>query len=220
MYPKRTRGANTNLWSKLIAKGDVLRESHIPPGEAVRLLTKLGGLNRFGEAKYRAVWSNDRLSWVAGKFEDRNAAGELIREVLAARYMQKYPVFNRWIIEQWLAPEAYGTPETWWRSTREWGEEGNLPQLGPYPSRGDFEIACVMESHPSSGQKFVQLTSTLIEEFFWLMNQAKMHRYRESVQRRKELAAKEKKDFVKYSHEYLNEATMPVANDGMMVTVL
>lgn len=208
-----------NLWRKITRKGIVLRDSCLPPREAVRLLTKIGGLNPFGEPNYRAVWSGQRFSWVAGLWTDRDSEGYVIREVLAARYTQKYPVFNRWILEQWLGPEKYGSPETWYRQTKEWGEEGNLPQLGPYPTRGDYELACLIETPPPE-RAFVQLTSTLIEDFFWQLKLAKMRSYAENVRHRKEVAAKEKADFVKYSHELLNEETMPVANGGMMVTVL
>jgi hypothetical protein len=206
------------LWQKLRAKGIILRESHDAPPEATGHLLRLGGLNRFGSPNYRLVWSENRLAWVAGLFEDRNDSGYLIREVLAARMLPKYPNRNRWIIEQWIAPEKYGSRETWWAVTREWGEEGNLPQLGPYPDRGDYEMACLMETPDT--KEFVQITTTLIDEFFWAMKVARMRTYAERVRKRKEAAAKEKQDFKKYAHASLNEATMPVANDGMMVTVL
>ena len=195
----------------------IIRESQTVPSWAAAMLTQSGGLNRFGEPKYRLVWSSTRLAWVAGKFEDRDDNGYLIRGVLASRLMPKYPNRDRWIIEQYLPPEAYGSPEGWWERTREWGEEGNLPQLGPYPSRGDYELACLVETRDGA---FVQMEPYIIQDFFWQLRLAKMRTYAEGVRRAKERIAKEKQDYVAYNHEYLNEKTMPVANDSMMVTVL
>jgi hypothetical protein len=201
----------------MTARIQIIRESHNPPPWAAEMLTRSGGLNLYGEPVYRLVWSNNRLAWVAGRFTDRNNEGYVIREVLAARMMPKYPVQNRWIIEQFLPAEKYGTPEGWYRNTKEWGEEGNLPQLGPYPSRGDYELACLIET---PRREFVQVEPYIIEDFFWQLRLAKLTKYAENVRRRKEAAKREKEDFKKHAHEYLNETTMPVANDGMMVTVI
>jgi hypothetical protein len=195
----------------------VFRESHATPTWAAAILTQSGGLNLYGEPLFRAVWSNNRLAWCAGRFEDRDNSGHLVREVLAARLMPKYPVESRWIIEQWLPAEKYGSRDNWWQNTREWGEEGNLPQLGPYPSRGDYELACLLETRV---REFVQLEHWIIQDFFWQLKLAKMRSYAENVRRHKAAMAREKQEFKQYSHEYLNEQTMPVANDGMMVNVL
>jgi hypothetical protein len=195
----------------------VFHESYTAPTWAAAILTQSGGLNIYGEPFYRAVWSNNRFAWCAGKWEDRDTEGYLVREVLAARLVPKYPVRDRWIIEQWLPAEKYGSRENWWRDTREWGEEGNLPQLGPYPSRGDYELACLIETRD---RQFVQLEPYIIEDFFWQLKLAKMRSYAEGVRQAKEKQEQEKRRFLKQSHELLNEETMPVANDSMMVTVL
>ena len=50
--------------------------------EAARALALAGGRNRFGEPNYRAVWGWSRLDWIGGKWEDRDASGSLIREVV------------------------------------------------------------------------------------------------------------------------------------------
>src|ERR1019366_7496654 len=59
----------------------ILRETHDTPAEVARELALAGGLNRFGEPNYRAVWGWSRLDWIAGKWEDRDAGGALLREV-------------------------------------------------------------------------------------------------------------------------------------------
>jgi len=92
----------------------ILREQHEPPEAVRRRLEIAGGRNRFGEANYRAVWGWSRLAWVGGKWEDRNAAGDLVRECIELRRVPKYEPHDRWHIERWLPPEAYGSPRAWW----------------------------------------------------------------------------------------------------------
>lgn len=207
MYPKKPRKARVQ----------VFRESLEPPKWAADFLTQAGGLNRFGEPLFRLVWSNSRLGFVGGRFEDRDEHGYLIREVLALRTMPKYLNPDRWIVEQWLAPERYGSPEAWYKQTKEWGEEGNIAQMGPYPSRGDYELLSVLETPQ---REFVQVERWILEGALWALRRAKQVSYAEGVRRRKEAAAKKRQADLAYSREMLNEATMPVANDGMMVTVL
>jgi hypothetical protein len=120
--------------------------------EALRLA---GGINRFGEPNYRAVWGWNRLAWIGGKWEDRDAAGRLIREVAELRLEPKYTPQNRWHIERWVPPEAYGSPEQWYAQTLEIENGRNIPALGPYPSRGEYEHCFTLEGPRG---EFIQLT--------------------------------------------------------------
>jgi len=138
----------------------VLRETHEPPASVARRLQIAGGRNRFGEPNYRAVWGWSRLGWVGGKWEDRNEAGDLVREVVELRYVPKYVPHDRWHIERWLPPEAYGAPRDWYAQTIELAGGRNIPALGPYPHRGEYEHCFTLES-PQGG--FVQLTPTVAE---------------------------------------------------------
>jgi hypothetical protein len=138
----------------------ILRESHDTPESAARVLTLAGGKNRFGEPNYRAVWGWNRLAWIGGKFEDRDDHGALIRERVELRREPKYPQLNRWHIERWLPPEAYGSPRQWYAQTVEHAGAQSLPALGPYPSRGDFEHCFTLETPRG---EFVQLTITIAE---------------------------------------------------------
>ena len=63
----------------------VIRETHRAPASVARRLEIAGGVNRFGRPNYRAVWGWSRLGWIGGKWEDRGAGGELVREVVALR---------------------------------------------------------------------------------------------------------------------------------------
>jgi len=117
----------------------VLRESHSAPKALDSRIADAGGWNRFGEPNFRVVWGWSRLSWIGGKWTDRDASGNVIREAVELRREPKYLPHDRWHIERWLAPETYGTPETWRTLTLEREDGILIPALGPYPSRGEYE---------------------------------------------------------------------------------
>ena len=138
----------------------VLRETHRAPASVARRLEIAGGANRFGRPNYRAVWGWSRLGWIGGKWEDRDAAGELVRATVALRRVPKYTPHDRWHIERWLAPEAYGSPREWYAQTVERENGVSVAALGPYPERGEYEH-CFTLAGP--GGEFVQLTATVAE---------------------------------------------------------
>jgi hypothetical protein len=139
----------------------VLRETHETPEFVQSALLRAGGVNCFGEANFRAVWGWNRLTWIGGKWEDHDPqTGELLREVVALRREPKYHQVNRWHIERWCPPELYGSPETWARQTLEIESGQNVPALGPYPSRGEYELAFTLEGPDG---EFAQLTPAVAE---------------------------------------------------------
>jgi hypothetical protein len=139
----------------------VLRETRDTPANIARRLMRAGGLNRFGEPNYRAIWGWNRLAWIGGKFEERAPeTGALFREVVELRQEPKYPQVNRWHIERWVPPEAYGSPGIWYAQTLETAGGRSIPALGPYPSRGDYEHCFTLEGPRG---EFVQLTPTVAE---------------------------------------------------------
>jgi hypothetical protein len=144
----------------------VLRETHDAPEFVRSALLRAGGVNRFDEPNFRAIWGWNRLTWIGGKWEDHDPhTGELLREVVALRREPKYHQLNRWHIERWCPPELYGSPETWARQTLEIEGAQNVPALGPYPSRGEYELAFTLEGPSQDGQpgEFVQLTPAVAE---------------------------------------------------------
>ncbi len=91
----------------------ILRETHDTPEAVARALELAGGINRFREPNYRAVWGWNRLAWIGGKFAERDpATGALLREVVELRQEPKYPAVNRWHIEKWLPPDTNGRAAT------------------------------------------------------------------------------------------------------------
>lgn len=122
----------------------VIRETHETPRFVRERLRLAGGLNRIGEPRFRIVWGWNRLSWICGKWTDRDANGNEIRSVIEARREPKYFPLDRWHVERWLPAEAYGSPEQW-RATTRMVEDGiAFDALGPYPSRGDYELVMTL----------------------------------------------------------------------------
>jgi len=136
----------------------VIRETHVAPRLVDEALRLAGGCNRFGEPNYRAVWGWSRLDWIGGKWEDRDAGGRLLREVVELRREPKYAPHNRWHVERWLPPETYGSPEQWHAETIEIQNGRGIAALGPYPSRGEYEHCFTLEGPRG---EFVQLTPTI-----------------------------------------------------------
>jgi hypothetical protein len=145
---------------KLNLRIQVLRETHATPESVTRRLLIAGGTNRFGQPNYRAIWGWNRLAWIGGKFEDRDEHGALLRERVELRQEPKYPQLNRWHIERWVPPEAYGSPRTWYLQTTEYAGAQSVAALGPYPSRGDYEHCFTLETPRGD---FLQLTATIAE---------------------------------------------------------
>lgn len=138
----------------------VLREQHEPSASVERRLRLAGGVNRYGEANYRAVWGWSRLSWIGGKWTDRDAAGNVLREAVELRREPKYVPHDRWHIERWMPPESYGSPREWYAQTIEREGATSVPALGPYPERGEYEHCLTLEGPRG---EFVPLTPPVAE---------------------------------------------------------
>jgi hypothetical protein len=164
---------------------EIARETHETPQAVTDRLQLAGGVNRFGEPNYRAVWGWNRLAWIGGKFEEHDpATGSLLREVVELRQEPKYPAVNRWHLERWMAPESYGSARAWYAQTLEIANGQSVPALGPYPERGEYEHCFTLEGPRG---EFVQLTATVAEHIAraieWSRNKSRVTR-REAVDAR------------------------------------
>ena len=179
----------------------IIRETHQPAASVARRLYIAGGSNRFGEPNYRAVWGWSRLGWVGGKWEDHDEAGGLLREVAELRYVPKYTPQNRWHIERWLPPEAYGSPLDWYGQTMERAGGCNIPALGPYPDRGEYEHCFTLEDAQGG---FLQLTPTVAE---YIARAIETGRHSDPARRRSALQARQnraEKGYDDWAWEMLN----------------
>lgn len=137
------------------------REAKRTPAWAQEEVTRAGGRNRFGEPNFRIVWGWSRLGWIGGEWEDRDEAGEKFRQVTELRRVPKYFPFDRWHLERWLPPEAYGSPEEWYRGTVERSGAEWIATLGPFPDRGEWEHCLTLQT-PGGG--FLPLTPGLCRQ--------------------------------------------------------
>lgn len=193
----------------------ITRETHDTPEAIAQLLRRAGGINRFGEPNYRAIWGWNRLAWIGGKFEDRNASGELLREVVELRVEPKYPAVNRWHIERWVPPEAYGSPRLWHAQTLERENGASIPALGPYPSRGDYEHCFTLEGPRG---EFIQLTPTVAE---YIARAIEFSRRAPRARSRRSLYERESRGdraYENWAYDLLDDAT-PAFHKQPFVTV-
>ena len=194
----------------------VLRESYETPDAVVLRLKVAGGVNRFGEPNYRAVWGWNRLAWIGGKFEEREPdTGTLVREVVDLRLEPKYPAVNRWHIERWMPPESYGSERAWYAQTLEIANGRNVAALGPYPQRGDYGHCFTLEG---ARGEFVQLTPTVAEHVAWAIEWS---RHKSRQKRKDSVAARETRDANAFEQEAfaLLDDAVPAFHAQPFVTV-
>jgi len=142
----------------------VLRESKRAPRDVQERVTHAGGVNLYGRPNFRVVWGWSRLTWIGGKWTDRDpATGGILREVCELRRVPKYLPHDRWHLERWLPPELYGPPARWYAQTVERENGESIPALGPFPSEGEYEH-CVTLEGPRG--EFLPLSVSAVE---WLV---------------------------------------------------
>jgi len=195
----------------------VLRETHETPQTVAQRLEHAGGINRFGEANYRAVWGWNRLAWIGGKFEERDpATGSFLREVVELRQEPKYPAVNRWHIERWVPPETYGTPHAWYAQTVERANGISIPALGQYPSRGEYEHCFTLEGPHG---EFVQLTPTVAERIARAIEFSRAHSRSSSRRSLCDREGREERAYENWAFDVLDDA-VPAFHKQPFVTVL
>src|SRR5713101_5757686 len=169
-------------------------------------LLLVGGKNRFGDTNYRASWSSTRTEIVGGEWEDYSESGIWIRTVIETRRVPKYWTHpDRWILEKWLPPEEYGSPESWHQQTTEYLGGQAVAQLGPYPERGDYELAFVVEDHNGN---FVQLTERIVEG---IVRCIETSRNFSAAQRKAALFRREEK-----KQETIQKENLDIVSDAML----
>ena len=183
----------------------VLRETHEAPTNVAQRLRNAGGINRFGEANYRAIWGWNRLAWIGGKFEERDpATGSLLREIVELRQEPKYPQVNRWHIERWVPPEAYGSPRTWYAQTIERENGVSIPALGPYPSRGEYEHCFTLEGPRG---EFIQLTPAAAEHIARAIEFSRCAPHGRSRRSLYERESRQDRAYDNWAYDLLDDAT-------------
>jgi hypothetical protein len=181
----------------------VLRETHETPSLVADRLAQAGGVNRYGQPNYRAVWGWNRLAWIGGKFEDRDAEGNLLREVVELRREPKYPAVNRWHIERWMPPESYGSPRQWYAQTVERENGLSIPALGPYPYRGDYEHCFTLQTPRGD---FVQLTPAAAEHIAHAIEFSRKAHPAAGKRRLYDREAREERQYDEWAYDVLDDS--------------
>jgi len=186
---------------------EVVRESKRAPREIAERLERVGGRNRYGRPNFRVVWGWSRLTWIGGKWTDRDpSTGAVLREVVELRRAPKYLPLDRWHLERWLPPELYGPPERWYAQTAE-REEGSaaagVPALGPFPREGEYEHCFTLEGPRG---EFLPLSVSVVE---WLVRAIEYSRAIPAARKRRALAEREEKqdrEFEAWAWDLLDDA--------------
>jgi len=163
----------------------VLRETHEAPASVQQRIARSGGENRYGEPNFRVVWGGSRLTWIGGRWTDRDTSGNVIREAVELRQVPKYLPLDRWHIERWSPPESYGSPETWREQTTETEDGVRVPALGPYPARGEYEHCFTLEG---AAGEFIALTPAAYD---WIVRAIEWSRRQPRQEMRLALVARE-----------------------------
>lgn len=130
-----------------------------------RRLNRRLGLNRFGGPLFRVVWGWSRLEFIGGLMDRYNDSGTYLGQQRGVFLEPKYSylgvtALDRWIVEKWIPPEAYGTRESWEYEASEIDGEFETQALGPYPDRGDYELSFLVQDPKT--EEFIQLTEDII----------------------------------------------------------
>ena len=163
----------------------VIRETHEAPLEIEERVRRAGGANRYGEPNFRVVWGGSRLTWIGGRWTDRDASGNLVRESIELRRVPKYLPTERWHVERWMPAECYGSPEEWYERTTELEDGIRIAALGPYPARGEYEHCFTLEG---TGGEFMPLSSAACD---WIVRAIEWSRRQATRERRGAIAARE-----------------------------
>lgn len=181
----------------------VLREIHEAPTAIQERVARAGGVNRFGEPNFRVVWGGARLAWVGGRWTDRDAHGNVLREAIELRRVPKYVPEERWHIERWMPPESYGSPDDWRAQTTEVEDGIRIPALGPYPSRGEYEHCFTLQSECGD---FLPLTASACD---WIIRAIEWSRRQPRRANRAAIAARESRrsaDWERIADDMLDDA--------------
>jgi hypothetical protein len=98
-----------------------------PPEEYVEHLTRIGGINRFGDPNFILVWGQTR-TWKIFGTDARGRKGQ--------HTVLQFGGVPAWHLMAWKPPETWGTPELWYALT--WDPESKTHGLGDFPWRGDY----------------------------------------------------------------------------------
>lgn len=178
------------------------REAHEVPQSFQDQLTSAGGKNRFGEPMFRIVWGEARLGWIGGEWAIFDAHGNKNGSVIEERLVPKYMPAARWYLEKWMPPEHYGSPEAWAETQVEIVDGIRVPNLGPYPSRGEYEMS-IQFQRPNGD--FAPLIPGVVLECVRMIKAGEAHSTTENNLAIKRAQEKKDRDWNAFADDVLND---------------
>lgn len=102
------------------------------PDEFQARITEIGGLNRYDEPNFRLIWGQTETYRAGGQWAGNG-------QVTFKGYRDLLIGMGEpcWILQEWQAPEKYGTPESYY--VFNFDDETGLQTLGEYPYSGRYE---------------------------------------------------------------------------------
>jgi hypothetical protein len=192
------------------ARGEVIVQYDLKPERRFqKLIDRKVGLNPYGEPLYRVVWGWSRLDWVAGLQDLYDDKGNWRCEEYGLWREPKYSYLgrdglDRWMVEKWIPADRYGTREYWEAATEEIEGVHNTQALGPYPSRGEYELSFVLQEPDTAAtrkagiaQDFIQLTDDAVSMIVELAERSRAIESSKRKQYLEEQEAKKEADFQK-----------------------
>lgn len=92
-------------------------------------LTRIGGVNPYGEPIFKLVWSTEPRRVIGGKFKDGYVGYRLRPEMLGT---------PAWALMVWEPREMMGSPLRWDQDYRD--EETGLSDIGGFPKHGRYRL--------------------------------------------------------------------------------
>jgi len=211
-------------------------EHHDCPEDVKRWLVLAGGVNRFGEPRFRIVWGYDRIVPITGNWEEweedtvpdlhpmakPGATRKRIMlksSIVETRMVPKYLPGNCWFLECWRPPEEYGggNPETW----RKLGEEVHggmtVDTAGEFPARGEYELVMPLTDSGLYTGKPMPLDPQVVLQIVNLIRRSKEDftpsQRKAAIENE---AARKDREFVRVTVDRLKDGLRPYAGEDFV----
>jgi len=111
-------------------------------------LTRIGGINQYGEPIFKLIWSTDNRAVIGGKWANGFVGYRTV-------CMTPDPC---WVLMVWEPAELQGSYETW---NREFRDESGLLEVGGFPKYGRYRVL----------QRFIhiEILSQQRERYYWTL---------------------------------------------------
>jgi hypothetical protein len=140
------------------------------------------GLNPHGECLYRIVFAPSRRYLVVGQWPDGSECAHWI--------VKHKNVGDSWIMEKWITAEEFHPP-----GKEDW--DANMLSLGPWPSRGEYELCHVFPPHATPVDSNIEKLISWIEAGKGITLQENMNYHRQQDEAERDANRKLAEDLIR-----------------------